>query len=382
MTAASLGAASGIFYPFFVRHTDGFAGANATLDAVGEKSVFIGRENLEGGPGSKTISSAGGKIEFSTGTVTWATAGTTLRVGIADVDLANGPPARDDGTHDVYKDWVQGTDALSGTTWTSFAMATGTKTITHGDLIAVVCEITVRNGSDSVVVQGYDCSAPPGIPICTKFTGGAWSATANMVPNVIIIFDDGTLGCIAGGTCFDGTSNSTNFNSGSAIDERACIFQVPGPVTVDRLFAFCPSSVAGSDFEIILYSTPLGTPSVIEAVTVDSNTMTSSNGAPVEVLLTTVRQLSANTDYAVAIRPTTTNNVRLNHGTFSNANYRKFYPGGTNTRLGTRADQTGAFTETTTQVPFCGVGISAIDDGAGGAGGLLVHPGMAGGMRG
>src|SRR3990172_6421351 len=151
MTAAAFGGISGLHYPLIMYNGYGQT-SSGTLDAAGEKIVFIGRMYLEGGPGSKTISSAGGKIDWRTSAVTWATPGSALRVGIADVDLTKGPPGRDDGTFDVRKDLVQGTDSLASNTWVSTAMDTGTKTIAHGDLVAIVFELTATLGVDSVQV--------------------------------------------------------------------------------------------------------------------------------------------------------------------------------------------------------------------------------------
>ena len=98
--------------------------------------------------------------------------------------------------------------------------------------------------------------------------------------------------------------------------------------------------------------------------------------------LTALRTLSKDTKYAVAVRPTTANNVNIQVITFDVEAFKKCWPGGIKTQKGTRADQTGAFTASTTEIALAGVRIRSIDDGAGGAGGLLVHPGMAGGMRG
>ena len=53
--------------------------ANTTLDAAGESRAYIGKVYLAGGTGSKTISSAGGKIWWRTAGTTFANAGTTIR---------------------------------------------------------------------------------------------------------------------------------------------------------------------------------------------------------------------------------------------------------------------------------------------------------------
>src|SRR3990172_6971786 len=381
MTAAAFGGISGLHYPLIMYNGYGQA-SSGTLDAAGEKIVFIGRVYLEGGPGSKTISSAGGKIDWRTATITWATPGSTLRVGIADVDLTNGPPGRDDGTFDVYKDLVQGTDSLASNTWTSTAMATGTKTIAHGDLIAIVFELTVTLGVDSVTVTKVNNnSVAYMLPFVSTFLGGVWASGAGS-PCAVITFDDATLGSLDCSLAQKTTTN-TSFDVNSAADEVCCIFEVPGPVTVDALWARAGEDAAGGDFEIILYSDPLGTPTVIETITIDADTIQATGSSDfIFCPLTVLRTLSKDTKYAVAVRPTTANNVNIQVITFDVEAFKKCWPGGIKTQKGTRADQTGAFTASTTEIALAGVRIRSIDDGAGGAGGLLVHPGMAGGMRG
>src|SRR5262249_14397409 len=127
---------------------------SATIDASGEMVAYIGRAVIQGGPGTtKTLNNTGSSaISFRTGTVTWAASGTTVRVGIQDVHATTGPVARpveDWSTGSPpYGDLVQGTDALSSNTWTSRTITAGSRSISHGDLIAVVFDMTTRNGAD------------------------------------------------------------------------------------------------------------------------------------------------------------------------------------------------------------------------------------------
>ena len=233
----------------------------ATLDAVGEQAIMIGNVWIDGVPsGTKTISTGGsvGKIHFLPGTITWATAGTTLRVGIQDMNLAAGPPGRGDGTFDVYGDLVQGTDALTASTMKSVTMSSGTKSIAHGDLLAVIVEMTVRNGADSVGVQGNSTVNSSGLPGCTSFLGGTYAAQSD-VPICVIEFDDGTLGTFVGTIPFQSASteawtNATNPN------ERGIGFRLQAPIKVGELIGFFGLQGATGDFDIIVYSDPYGTP--------------------------------------------------------------------------------------------------------------------------
>src|SRR5512146_744096 len=120
----------------------GSSGTSA-LNAAGYKTAFIGNVYISGRPvGAKTISAAGGgSISFTPGTNTFADAGTNLRVGIQDADTSNSPVVPD-GTHDVYADLVPGSVTLTGGTWYEADMSSGTKSITHGQEIAIVFEMT------------------------------------------------------------------------------------------------------------------------------------------------------------------------------------------------------------------------------------------------
>src|SRR4030095_12915179 len=118
---------TGILYPFVTDSSGTSAkasGSGTAMNAATAKTAMIGRVYISGRPGSaKTIIAAvGGSISFRTGTVTFANAGTTIDLGIQDVDTANGPTARPDGSFDVSRTLTGGTDTISSNTWTTFAM--------------------------------------------------------------------------------------------------------------------------------------------------------------------------------------------------------------------------------------------------------------------
>jgi len=55
--------------------------------------------------------------------------------------------------------------------------------------------------------------------------------------------------------------------------------------------------------------------------------------------------------------------------------------GGQAFHFSSRADA-GAWSDTTTRRPIMGLILSAADDGVGGGGGMIVNPGMSGGLNG
>lgn len=332
------------------------------LDAAGEMAAYIGHVWFPEGPGTvKTVSSAGGAIQFLTGTLTWATAGTTVRVGLQDVSASLGPPAQPDEvwTGEPYKELVQGTDALSADTWTTATISTGSRSIEHGDLIAVVFDMTVRNGADSVIVKGLNIPAQHHRPVGALKTGGTWNTTNTVLPNVVITCDDGTLASIDGSIPVSAVTTRT-YNTGSTPDEYGNIIALPFDCEIDELYCVVDPD---NEFELNLYNEALATPNQLHERVVDPNQVTSTSARPMTVMLAQ-HVLAAGTNYAVTIRPTTASSVSTYEFTVSTANHLKFYPGGTNVYKCTRSNDTGAFTVDTTSRILCGLKISKVDDGA------------------
>jgi len=166
-------------------HTD----AGVALNAAGEYSGMVGRVQLSDGAASATCSSAGCALSYPTeATATWADAGTTVRVGIQDVNTSTGFP---DGTFDVYHEAIGTDPAPSG----RLLMETGTKTITAGDIVVLIITMTTRASTDQVNPDRM--TAGPwrgfyGFPYGVANTGSP-AKTFNGTP-FLIEFDDGTVG--------------------------------------------------------------------------------------------------------------------------------------------------------------------------------------------
>ena len=346
--------------------------ANDTqLDAANEEVIFIGRVWLPGRTGTKTLSAAGGgSIWWMPGaaTITFANAGTTMRIGVQDVNAAAGPPGRGDGTDDVYADLVGGTDTITALTFRDTAMTSGTKNITHGQLVAVSLRLTARAGADLVRVRnatGLSAASPNHLPTVTTNLGAY--ASANGTPLLVFDFDDGTLGYFYGSwvTSTGAMATVRTYNTGSTPDERGNIIYLPGPINVDGLYAVVFASAgSGPDFELCLYSDPLGSPSLIEAVAVDESTIASAGGARlVRAPLAAVQSLSANTAYGITIRPTTANSISPYEFDVAATGHWSAHSMGDACYQITRSDNAGAFSGSTTSRIFCGVIGCGIGDG-------------------
>jgi hypothetical protein len=348
-----------------------------TIDAADEEVIFVGHINIDGAATSKTISSAGGKIYWRSNTATWASAGSTVRVGLQDVDTTNGPPPRGDGTFDVHGDMVQGTNAIGASSWITTNMSTGTKTLSHGDLVALVFKMTVRNGSDSVGVIGYSYGVAPAMPTALTFAPpSTYTAITGTCPNCVIEFDDGTLATFDQGGFFSAVSTES-FQDSTNPDERGNIFQVPHNCKIDAIAAWFNGNAAAADFTLNLYSDPLGTPSVVWSQTIDGELLGIGAGRKSVWLIPagSEPELLANTDYWIAAKATGSSNLSITPFTVANASYRRFLFNGLNTRKGVRNNSSGAATETTTVIYPMSVRISHYETGGGSGGVPLIGPG-------
>lgn len=366
--------AMGVYMGSRVGIPEQYSSTSATLNAAGESIAYIGKLYLEGGSGSKTISTSGGKIHWAPPIAsTFASASTTLKIGIQDV-AATG---LEDGTYDVYGELVAGTDTITIPGLQTMAMESGTKTITHGDTVAIVFEMTVRAGADSLAIPYCTVGDRPYVTIDT----GAGPVIGQGAGFVTVEFDDGTLGWLEFGwyatnSAVSGTAVAVG--SSSTPDEYALIFQLPFRAQITAVLASIGSLAATDDFELILYSDPLGTPTVVETITIDATyTALFSSSTPLIARFANVNLLNANTNYALAIRPTTTNTINVYYYDYGSGNEKLMKPTtlGRNWYLGTRSDQTGAFTATTYRLPLLGFYLNDIS-------GFKTHPGMHGGMRG
>lgn len=344
-----------------------------TMAAAGRSCAFIGKIYIDGAPASKTISSAGGKIAFRTGTCTFANAGTNFRVGIQDLASTG----LEDGTFDVYADFTGGGGGIASNTPYEKAMTNGSKTLNHLGIYAICFETTARAGADSIIVQSYGNvdffnSAVTEFPYRTVDTGAGVTRQSSAPYGAAIIFDDGTLGWIEGGWyCPDLTTGNISFNSGSTPDEYGAVFKVPFTCSVRGGYLNVGSISSTDTFEIILYSDATGTPVAERTVTVDPNYVGAAAAGPAQVLVSFDSfTLTAGSWYGLMLRPTSANTIQLQYhlldSTFDCSKYLKQLPFGSNASLGARTNQTGAFTdpfEFNVDYPIFGLLIDKLDDG-------------------
>ena len=198
-------------------------------------------------------------------------------------------------------------------------MTTGTKTIAHGDLVAIVFELTARGGADTIGIKTMQPSnlwlPSNGFPTVTDNTGGTYARTASAIPLAQIVFDDGSIGWFYGCPFFNynTTPTAVTYNSGTGTaDEYGNYLNYPFMYYAIGIGYLGQISGNSADAELLLYSDPLGTPVAERTITLDATqvpaTATVLNNL---FLFSTPILLRAYTPYAVSLRPTTANNVTL-----------------------------------------------------------------------
>jgi hypothetical protein len=373
VTLTSFGG-DGLYYPWNVGLGRRYDTSNGgTIDAATEKQAYIGRIKLPGGVGtSKTISAAGGgSIVFRPNATTFANGSTTLEIGLQDVDSTTGVPVRPDGTFDVSRVLTGGVDTINANALNTIAMTggSGSKTLTHGDLVAIVFDMTARAGADSIVF-GTMGGTNPQLPTCVQNLTGTWATSFN-TPIVAIIFDDASVGMLDGGYVHGGATTES-YQDSSNPDERGIAFQVPVDCTLDQLWAYVGVASAAADQSWDLYSDPFGTPTSIISgpITVLAEAMAQSNAGTFCRMLAATVNLTRATNYVFAIKGTSTGNVNLGSNPIANESLRALFPGGTTIAKATRNNGAGAFTAESPAVTMyqMGVRISHVHETSGGGG--------------
>lgn len=346
------------------------------LDADEEEYQVIGPVTIDGG-GTKTFGTSGSKIGWLAGaTITFAT-GSTVRVGVkkaSSVSTSAGPPARATigaAAFDVYRSLVGGTDTIASTTWRDEAMNAGTPfSVIDGDLLAVCFHLDITSGTPNVKVRATSTSAnSTNFPTHTLVTSGpTYTAQQSAILNVILGFDDGTLGWI----------DPTKVLSGMDTDSGAIgntnrfgnIVRVPFSCQIDALAAVVSVGSGTADFSFDLLSTPLGTPTLIEGIAFDANVTGITSGLQRFVVrrLRTPRTLTVNTDYAIAVRQTTATAITTVYWDVADAAYFKPMGLGANCyAANSTAGATFAAVNSGRRRYLIWMRISALDDGGGGA---------------
>lgn len=331
------------------------------LTATGHKFAFVGRVWNKDRT-AKNIT----KVGFRFGVITKA-GGSGLTVSLQDVDVStNGPPLQPDGTQDQTVAIANGNAAFASNTWLQTGALSATRTVNHGDPLAVVIEYdgSGRLGSDSIIIVSMaDPNADNNLDSGPVVNVASWALITSMGLNgVILEFDDGTFGTLASG--FPASAiGSDAFNNASNPEIIGLEFQVPFACKCDGAWLGMQAA-AGASFDVQLYDgNTLMTSSSVSA----KNQRIAATGFYYETNWAE-QTLVANHTYRIGLKPTSTNNVTLYNWSVANANHLQALTGGTAWQYNTCHSGTWG-SPTATKRPMAGLRLSAVDDGTGSGGG-------------
>lgn len=329
------------------------------IDATGEKLAFVGTVSWA----DKTVSSrAIRNVSFLPGALTTA-GGSGLTLSLQDIDLANGPIFRPDGTADQTVSFLA--SAMTANTFYTTPNLSADRTVSLGDLLCVVLEFdgAGRLGSDAVNVihstlNPYDRGGQ------IFFNGTTWS---NLGANgCVFTFADGAVGILAPSFPVSTNASAFNYSSASTPDEHALRFTPPYTCKIDALWASAAPSSGAANLDFVLYS---GTTALVTA-SVDANTARSTNTLLLEVPIAETT-LTGGATYRIAVKPTTTTNVSLRYYEVASSAIRACLPEATTCGYSSRTDA-GSWTDNDLRIPLIGVRLSSIEPPSGG-GGIVGH---------
>lgn len=354
------------------------------LDADEEESQFIGQIEWSD-HGSHTFGTSGSSIAWLPGASITFQAVATLTVGLkkaSTIDAANGPPGRATigaAAFDVYVPLVAGVATISTTTWRVDAMTLGTPfTLANGDQVAVCHHLDITSAAQSIKVR-QAAAAPNSVqlfPCPTLVTSGPTYTAQGVMPNYIITADDGTIGWLHRSSVASVTSTVTVGNTnlyGNMVTPAVTIKvdAVAGIITT--------SSTTAYDFGF--YSTPSGTPAAVAngTVSVNPRNCTTTSARTGYFLLPAEITLTGSTSYALAVKQNSATAVTLqtqdsNLTTDLRAN-------GLDENYFAILSTAGAAFATQNsgkRRAALWFRVSSIDNGAGGAAGMLYTPNLEG----
>lgn len=335
-----------IEYPKFFSVGDTGSDGALTLDAAGEKVGIVFQI-----PKTGSIT----KLEFF---IDYVSSAQTLKAGLYTIDSSGNP------TSTAYGGMATGTVSPGAGGWKTVTLATPASA-TRGDFVACVIEFNSTIGNLGI---GYWNNAVEGFPYTKDYTG-SWSAGLTRGSKLILHFSD----VREPWPLFHHYSNPTTYswNSGTATPYRGQRITMQFKARISGAKLFIASS---GDYEVIFTKNH----SVQATITMDKDYNASTTARSwAYLILPTPIEVVAGDVLRIIVHPTTVTNVELR---IYNVPAQGLGYGKANVNWFIAADATGtSYSESATQVVQLA---SLIDQLESGAGGLLVHPGMSGGMRG
>lgn len=335
----------------------GSTAGNYLMDASGEKVCQILRAPVTG-----TLDG----FEVKLGTVGSAPA-SGLTFSFQDADVSS-VPAVPDGTPDQSSTVTVG---ISSNAW--LASGTMARSVTAGDIVACVIDFASFAGGDSLNINRNT-----GVDLLTSSPySGLYTASWSWQQSSLVMalrYSGGVYYPITGISPWLSAITSTgNVNTGTTPDEVALRFVPPCGCKTSGFIVALDSDNA---VDVVLYD---GTTAMATA-TISPNLRHAATGLILTGQWSSKQTLTAGGVYYLAIKPTSASSVTGRYLDVNAAAIMAAAPGGAELYYATRTDA-GAWSTNTTRRLVAQLLISDIDSGSAG-GGLLRHPGMAGGMNG
>jgi hypothetical protein len=346
--AAQMQTQQALFIPSPKYWSHDFSSSLCAMSASGHKCALVFRI-----PKTGNITTVG----IRTGTVT---ASDALSVGLYTVDTGTGNP-----TATAYGSMAAGVQSsVSSNTFYPVALG-ASASATQGDVVAVVIAFN-SYVSGNLYISGVGTNDTYSFPYADRYDGSSWTKSTSPIVTTVL-YNDGTVENI-GPAAYASVTNTT-FNSGSNPDEIAVKFKLPFPYRVKGFWAVATAAAAGGDFDVVLYD---ASGNQLASVSFDGDQMgtTGSGGNFVQAFFNTPQVCQANQWYRLALKPTTTSNVRRSNLSVYSAAYMDALAGGQNFIMSTRMDG-GSWTDSTTDRPLMGLVIDQL--AAGGSGFVVVQ---------
>ncbi len=243
--------------------------------------------------------------------------------------------------------------------------------VTKGDIFAIVIVNPAGSPGDLEIAQ-VNAASTRGLPYGALYTG-SWSFLSEIIC-MALEYDDGSyapLPYVLPISAF----NIVNFSSASDPDHRGLKFSLPYPTRLIGIWVL--ADLEGSP-SLILYDSD-GTTALETLVIASAKRRTAGDDFSFYYFVSN-HSLAKDVSYRVVFAPSATA-IDLHSFEVDTAAAMDAFPGGQSFHY-TQKKGGGGWTDTPTERPFAGLILDGFNDGVGAGGGLLVHPGMAGGFKG
>lgn len=338
---------------------------SSVIDATGEKMAWMGRAIFPDGAGGDIQ-----RVGFLFGTVTKA-GGSGLTVSLQNVDLANGPPARPDGTQDQTVAIANGDAGFASNLWYRTGALSADRTVSFGEQLAVVVEYDGSGRLSSDAVNFRNLSAMESVPFyessCSLFASSAWG-NVQVRPNVVLERDDGVFGTLDGSWPCSAVG-TISYGTGTNPDENALQFTPAVNCTINGAYILMFTASSAANFDVVLYE---GT-TALQTVSCDANAMAFSAVALRSMFVAIPpTDLTASTTYRLCLKPTTAGAVDLAYFDVSANGHLDCHGLGATAWLNSRNDGGSWGAGTNTRRPWMGLRFSKFESGGGSGGGAHI----------